>query len=387
MADTLLYDNEAVSTATNEVTLAEDVSNIVINLFPKDKPLQMLLGRDNMTQPMKEQPIRRTSNITRDSTMFAADTNFVKPEFNPAALGATFYHAKLKGIAEIHQEAFGVSGTFQASSFHGVGDPYADHMMETMDKVGNDNELAFWWSPGTTVFGADLSTTETRDVKRQTQGLMHWILKSGLERTKIGLATGITDGNGNVFAASGGGALDMKSASYAIDLAGVNLDRSSFRDLMEKWYGLAGNLQDRCFILCSGGVKGLFTTFANTAQGAINERKIEAASKLIIDSVDAYETDYGMHFVHISRYLTPSPDFTTGRSSTIAQSTGTTTVQWEAVLAAIQPRFYKIGTMRPISYYPLPRDADGDKGQITSELGLLCLNPQGGVAAVNCLAA
>jgi len=387
MSDFLLTDNTAVATAMNEATLKEQVQDLLINLFPLDTPLQQVCERINMNSTFMYQPIDtyNSSDISRVSSVFDAggDWNAInaKPEGFTYSTATPQYTAKLKSVAEIQGRAFGVSGTERAVAMWGITDRYVLEALKKTQAVVNGYEMSFHWSPGTTEFGADLNTGgQAIQTARQTQGLVHWIAKSGLQRSKIGLGQAtLSDGHGNNFG-TGGGALNAGASTWMYDAAGLPLDQAMFKDnLMAQWYTITGRQANKMGF-CGTKIKNLFSQFALTANGAINERTLSAASKEVIDTVDYYTTDFGRVGLNLDRYLNIA-----GQSVTVAQTTGSVVIPYDEVLVFIDPAYFKIGVLRPVTLEALGKTRDAEDGQVTGEQAFVCLNPQGGAGIVNCI--
>lgn len=383
MTDYFLYGTGSGG-ALNEPNLAESVEDVVTNLFPLYTPIQSWLGTKQVRSIFHLWPIDTFNNITRTAAMFSAGTvatNLQKPEGYTPTTSTPLYAGQLKGVVELHLESFGVTGTMRAVYMHGFVDKFVDEAEKMTKKVLNDEELSFTWSPGSTEAGTDLESGGGTTLTRQTMGLGQWVTQTGLQRTKIGTGTSFTDTAGNVFSSSTARAIHPNSLGYCKDLNGLTLDRDSFFDLMLNWRNIGGR-PDGAVGLCSSKVKQAFTTFAMLPQGNINERKVDAAGKIVYDSVDAYVTDFGLHFLNSSFYLdVPS------QTSTISQSTGTTTVAWDENLWFFMPRYFKIATLRGTAFEMLAHTGDHHRGQIVSERGLMCQNTLASCGVVNALAA
>jgi hypothetical protein len=391
MSDYILANTSgSVSTAINEAAIKEQTQDLLINLFPLDVPLQRTLGRIQMNSTFIKQPIDTygSDKISRVSTVFAArgDSTFAgisaKPEGFTYTTNTPQYPALLKSVAEIQGNQFAVSGTDRAISMYGISDRFALEALKTTQGIVNQFEMSFWWSPGSTEFGNDLNNTGTNAWARQTQGLVHWLCKSGLQRSKIGLGTtSFTDGHGNEFGTNSA-ALNTGASSWAYDANGAPLDQAMFKDnLMGQWYAITGR-QAGAMGFTGARVKNLFSQFALTANGAINERTLSAEARSVIDTIDYYTTDFGTVGLSLSRYLNLSGSNT---SVAIAQSAGSVTVPYDEVLLFIDPAYWKIGVLRPVSFYSVGRNRDAEEGQVIGEQAMVCLNPQGGAAIVNCL--
>lgn len=395
MATYTIWPSAAASTTINESLVKEDVSDFITNMFPLDTPLQQVLDKVPMNNVFTEQPVDTFTNITRTSAITLATSNladmFARPEgYDSYTTGSAQYPARLKSVAEIQAKMIAVSGTDRTVSQYAIGDRFDTEALKVTQSVVNDFEHSFWWSAGSPPQGTN--TGDAAASVRHTQGLMYWILKTGLERFGSGVAlpgsgTGtnsFTDGHGNDYGdavAPTPSPLNVGAMTWAYNANGVALDRGMFMDnLMGKWYSLTGR-QAGAMGFASPRVKNLFSTFALSVNGQINERTIEAASKMLVDTVDWYETDYGVVSINMSRYLSLPITF----SVTTTATPGGITIAADECLAFIKPEYYKIGVVRPVSFIPLAKTGDLDKGLIIGEQALICRNPQAGVAVVNCI--
>lgn len=384
MATYTVYSPTAVT--QQELLVKESVQDLITNLYPLDTPLQQILEKVPMSNVFTEQPVDTFNTITRTSAVFSASASFgtthAKPEGFTYATTTPIYPARLKSVAEIQGLQFAVSDTDRAMSQYGMTDRFAYEALKTTQSVVNNFEMSFWWSPGTPAGGADLNSTggDAIQFARQTQGVVHWICKSGLQRSKIGLGQStFTDGHGNEFGTNSA-ALNTGASSWAYDAGGLTLDQAMFKDnLLAQWYTITGR-QAGAVGFTGAKIKNLFSQFALTANGAINERTLDAASKRIVDTVDYYDTDFGVVSLNLCRYLNIA-----GQSVSIAQSTGSVTVPYDEVLLFMQPSYFKIGIVRPITMSPLGKTGDFEQGLIRGEQGIICTNPQAGAAIVSCI--
>lgn len=389
MAAYTTYNTAAVTAAIQENLIKEQVGDLVSNLFPLDTPLQQILEKVPMNSVFVEQPIDTFSStlINRAASVFAHSADFATTSAKPEGFVYTNktpkYAGRLKSVAEIQGSQFAVSDTDRVMSMYGVADRFAYEALKHTEALVNQMELSFWWSPGTPPQGADLNNggSATEQAARQTQGLCHWVGKSGLQRSKLTLsgATSFTDGHGNEFGTDNP-ALNTGASTWAYDAGGLTLDQAMFKDnLMAQWYSITGR-QAGAVGFCGAKIKNLFSQFALTANGAINDRTLDAASKRVVDTVDYYETDFGVVSLNLCRYLNIS-----GESVSISQSSGSTTVAYDEVLLFMQPRYFQIGVVRPIHMSPLGKTGDLEQGLVRGEQGIICRNPQAAVAIFNCI--
>lgn len=371
------------NTALNETALAEDVANAPLRLFPEEARLTAALGTRPMHSVFQEFPVDVMARVTRSTNQFSANpygdtTGIAVKEGADFTDGAPRYKNKLKSVAEIQNVADSVTGTMQAVDIHGFSNRLLTVVQELMRKLVQDREWSNWWSPGSgPTADQDLDSGGLTYYARQTQGLAHWIMKTGLQRTKVGSGTGITDLNTNVFgSATGNVPLDLMT--WCKDLGGVDMDRSAFFEMMVNANQL-GFETNGCQVWASPLVRRLFTNFANTANGAINNRMVSADAKVLVDTLSIYETDYGYHDLRSApRVLGQS-----GLSQTIAQSSGSTSVALNSVCFAIMPEAYKQGILRPTQVLYVPQTGDYNRVATVQEKAMVCLNPIGGCGLVN----
>ena len=387
-----VYDPTTGGAGLQEALVRESVADITTNLFPLDTPAQQILEKFPMQNVLTEMPVDTFSSTiiprTGIGTLFsnsATSASFAnilaRPEAWTFTNNTAQYPARLKSVAEIQGQQFAVSDTDRAMSQYGLTDRFAYEALKTTQAVVNNFENAFWWGSGTPPAGTDLNSgADTQQLVRMTQGLVTWICKSGLQRSKIGLGTAsFTDGHGNQFGTNNA-ALNTGASTWAYDAAGVTLDQSMFKDnLMAQWYAITGR-QAGAVGFCGARVKNLFSQFALTANGPINMRTLDAAAKQVVDTVDYYDTDFGLVSLNLCRYLNFS-----GQSVTISQSAGSTTIPCDEVLLFIKPQYWKIGVVRPVYMSPLGKIGDFEQGLVRGEMSLVSTNPQGGVAVVNCI--
>lgn len=380
-----VYDTSAVTSTIQESLVKESVQDLITNLFPLDTPLQQILEKVPMQHVYVQQPVDTFSSITRTAAVLAANSGgtgqFQKTEGATYTSGTPQYAKRLiSGVAEIQGLQFSVSDTDRAMSNYGMTDRFAYEALKTTETVVNNFEHSFWWSAGTPPQGADFDSGGGTVVARQTQGLVHWIFKTGLQRSIIGTgANSFTDGHGNEYGDGGGSATALTNAmAWAYNAGGLTLDDTMFKDnLMAQWYDLTGRQAGAVGFVGAKG-KNLISRFALTANGPVNDRTLEAASKKIVDTVDYYETDFGVVSVNLCRYLNIASE-----SVAISQSSGSVTVPYNEVLLFIQPSYFKIGVVRPVYMSAIAKTGDFESGLIRGEQALICTNPSAGAGICN----
>lgn len=395
MANYTAWSTGAVGTAAQETLIKESVQDLLSNLFPLDTPLQQILDKVPMSNVYTESPVDTFTAIDRSTAAVSATANAGGTGFLARVEGETYttstpqYPARLKSVAEIQGISFGVSDTDRAMAMYAVGDRYAYEALKTTQAVVNNFEHSFWWSSGSPPGGNDLDSTGSLRTARQTQGLVYWIMKTGLERNRIRgngnpqnctTVDNYADGNGNDFGDLGGSTTLPLSASgtWAYDANGLILDQAMFKEkIMTPWWTLTGRTAGAVGFIGPKG-KALFSQFALTANGPINERTLDAASKKVVDTVDYYETDFGLISLNLCRYLSLG-----SFAPTMTLGSGSATLTADETFILMQPKYWKIGVVRGVTHSSLGKTGDFESGLIRGEQGLICTNPQGGTGCVN----
>lgn len=397
MATYTVWDTAASTAAINEALVKESVEPQIYDLFPEDFALSRRLKRVSMMSTFHEVPIKSlAARVTRASSVVTPAATFPAAANNGAARkeGDVFttntpqYPRKLKSVSQIGGEAFAVSKTDRAMSHHAIGDRFTAETIEILRKTANDRELHFWWSPGTKPQGDELDTSGGGHVARQTQGLMHWILKTGLQRSGAGGAAGLAtsgdflDGHENNFGDNN--PVLNNTMTYAYHANGLPLDRTMLNTVLSEYWNMC-NAGENLLGFVSTKVRPLFVSFALPNGQLVNERNVDASGFTTYDRVDVYKTDnFTIQLVN-SRYLSRP-----GQTSTIVVDTGgstaNVTVPWDECLVLINPEYYAIGEVRPLGFTPVAQQLiDADQGIVSYESGMICYNPQGGTAIVDCV--
>lgn len=378
-----LWPTTGTSSVPNEVLVKEDVTNEITNLFPLHSPLHQWLGRKPMSTVHQEQPVDTIGNITRTNAAIALGSDAtVRTSGSDASYVTELYPHKLRGVCQLQHDAWAVSGTDRKAEMWGISDRFTHEGIKVSKKLLQDFELRGFWARGTSPSGNTVNRTtgalSAGNNARQTQGIGSWILTGGLERGK-GLTNTIYNTHGEILRSSA--SLDYRTHAY--DAQGLQFDEQMWsQSLMNPWYDLAADVTKTNVAFMGSKPKFAFRTFALSVIGAINQRTIPAASKRIIDTVEVYETDFGVTYLHLNYYMNKAETTT----YTLSDS-ASVVVPWDETILVINPQYYKIGEFRAMEYQPLAKTGDADKGQYVMEKGILCLHPFGGAGLVNCIAA
>jgi len=352
-----------------ETLIREQLEDWVSIMDPTDAPLHSVLT----PHPVRTRVVEYGVD-TFGVNYTAAPSSEAKSEGAQASDAAEIYPSRLRSVMQINWESATVSGTDRASLHAGIDEPYEYRAYKTLTRVVQQAEKAMLFGVGTLPNPASGNT-------RETQGLLHWCAASGLQRFAADFAsqTSITDATGNVISK------DFYSTFF--NAQGTNLDRSI---LTHSILGTAvgnGFIADGAVGMASYKIKGLFTEMGLTANGPINERKIDAQDRMFIDVVDAYQTVAGTVYINWNRWFDRAASTTVNPTVTGGSGgAGSTSVPWNESLIFMMPKYVRRGVWRGAYMRPLAADGDRDQFMVITEGGLIVLNPIALCGGTNLLA-
>jgi hypothetical protein len=360
--------------SAKEVLIREQLEDWVSIMDPTDAPLHSVLTPHPVQTRVVEYGV---DNFGINYT--ALPSTEAKAEGAAAVdpVAGEIYPTRLRSVMQINSESATVSGTDRASLHAGIEEPYEYRAYKSLTRVVQQAEKAMLFGLGSTANPAAGSPGGTR----QTQGLLSWAANTGLQRFAADFSsiTSITDDTGNV--------IPKDYFSTFFNAQGTNLDRSI---LTHSILGTAvgnGFIADGAVGMASYKIKGLFTEMGLTANGAINERKIDAQDRMFIDVVDAYQTVAGTVYINWNRWFdrqqatTINPVVTGGSGGA-----GSVSVPWYESLVFMMPKYIRRGVFRGAYMRPLAADGDRDQFMVITEGGLIVLNPIALCGGTNLLA-
>lgn len=355
------------SGTVNEVLIREQLEDWVSIMDPTDAPLHSVLTPHPVQSRFVEYGVD-TFGVNYTS----APLGEAKAEGTAPTSETEIYPTRLRSVMQINWESATVSGTDRASLHAGIDEPYEYRAYKTLTRVIQQAEKAM-------LFGVGTLPNPAANV-RATQGLLSWAATSGLQRfaSDISSITSITDVTGNV----------MPKAYFStfFNAQGTNLDRSILT------HSILGNAVSNGFIadgavgMASYKIKGLFTEMGLTANGPINERKIDAQDRMFIDVVDAYQTVAGTVYINWNRWFDRSGSTTISATVTGGTGVASASVPWNESLVFMMPKYVRRGVFRGAYMRPLAADGDRDQFMVITEGGLIVLNPIAVCGGTNLLA-
>ena len=357
--------------SAKEVLIREQLEDWVSIMDPTDAPLHSVLTPHPVQTRVVEYGVDNFGINYEASTI----TTEARAEGAAASDATETYPTRLRSVMQINWESATVSGTDRASLHAGIDEPYEYRAYKSLTRVVQQAEKAMLFGTGSV---ANPSTAPGVGGKRETQGLVSWAAMSGLQRADANV-TSIEDNTGNI--------IPKAYFSTFFNAQGTNLDRSILTHSILGSAVANGFIADGAVGMASYKVKGLFTEMGLTANGPINERKIDAQDRMFIDVVDAYQTVAGTVYINWNRWFDRAYA-TTITPTTITGGTGATgvSVPWNESLVFMMPKYIRRGVFRGAYMRPLAADGDRDQFMVITEGGLIVLNPIALCGGTNLLA-
>jgi len=268
----------------------EDLIDIITDISPLETPMFSSFGKTSAKATYHEWQ-------TDSLASAAANTNVEGADEDADALTAT---TRTGNYTQILRKSWRVSETQQAVDSAGRPNEYNYQMAKAMKELARDIEYAL--VNGTGNSGA---TGTARELK----GVLSWI------------TTNIETGTG--------------TGSEA-------LTETMYNDMLQTIYDSGGN-PDTTY--ANGWQKRKISAFSTS-----NTRNISGEDKRLVNSVDVYESDFGLQKIILDRYMTTS------------------------VVACLENDLWKVAMLRPVMHKELPDAGGGPKGMVETELTLESLN-------------
>lgn len=271
----------------------EDLIDIITDISPLETPMFSSFAKTSA---------KNTYHEWQTDTLAAAASNAVVEGTDVTTTNLT-PTVRTGNYTQILRKDWRVSDTQQAVISAGRTSEYGYQMAKAMKELARDIEYALVNGTGNS---GDSGTA------RELKGVLAWITTN----TETGTGTG----------------------SEA-------LTETMYNDLLQTIYDSGGN-PDTTY--ANGWQKRKISAFSTS-----NTRNISGEDKRLVNSVDVYESDFGLQKIVLDRYMTTS------------------------VVAALQNDLWKVAMLRPVTSKSLPDDGGGPKGVVEAELTLESLNEKG----------
>jgi len=266
----------------------EDLINVITEVSPTDTQLYTGLAKVSASNTLHEWPTDVLNSVGDNAAVEGADATFAARN-NPT---------RVANICQIITKDFDVTGTEREVDHAGFTDRYAREMSKAAREWKHDAEYA----------------------------LMRGSQASG----------------------SGSGARRMKGIKNAITTnktsqSGVSLSENILNDLLELTWQQGGEVDE---LYVGSKLKRRISGFT-----AGSTKNVDAEDKRLVNSVDIYESDFGLHKIFKHRYVTVSGD-----------------TNYDIV--GIQSDKFRVAHLRSPFHEKLAKTGDSDKGMIVGELTL-----------------
>lgn len=279
-------------------TMVEDVKDEVVNIDYTSTPFYSSLGESQATNTLHQWL----------TDTYAASADNAAVEGNDLTFTDLSEPVRSVNIVQLFQKDIRVSDTARAVAHYGTGDPYSYQKSKKMVEMARDIEKAL--VAGTTASGA-----------------------SGVARRL-------------------NGAIALITTNKTARNSGTSFSETEFNDIMEDIYDNGTDISvDKVFV--GAALKRVisgYTGVPNTVQN------VQAAAGELYNSVGLYESDFGIHSIHLSREV---PSGTNAKGVLAVDSS-----KWKvAYLTGRQPQ-----------HVPLAKIGSATRGMLEAELTLEALN-------------
>lgn len=286
-------------------SLKESVLNLISVINPDETQLLYGLQRTRASQPLH-------SWLKQD--LAALNTSNAEIEGSEAGNDTTTDPTRLSNYTQIFRRIWKVTDTQKASA-HYAKDALPRAKDEAMRLLANDMEFALM--RGTTAVAGDATTTA-----RRAKGIKSWI------------TTNVSAG------------------------AGASFTETIFNNLLELPYNQGGKVDE---VYVNGTIKRRIDGFSG---GTGTSRNIDANDKRLINTVNIYESSFGVVKIFLHRYVTYSGDTNND-------------------IVGIDRKRWGIAVLRDPENTNLPKGGSYEKGMYEGELTLEARNEKSSFKATN----
>ena len=310
--------------------IAEDVEDVIHDLFPMDTYLYTNLESETVTGTFHEWQTDALAGATANRQVEGDDASY-------ATLGSTI---RMGNYTQISRKTFLISGTLEAVKKYGRKSEIARIGMKKMREFKRDVELA--------LVGAQASSAGGAATARSSGGMESWIAS--------------TDHGGNAVRATTSSSASTVGFSGGVVVAptdGTTTGALTQGKLVEG-IGLAwAQGGDVSTLLMGTAQKAVFDTFAGIAQ---QTNELNAKPATIVNTVDLFKSDFGTHKAVLHRYMRAN------------------------LVLGIDPEYWAIGWLqgRRPQMKELAETGDGAKRMILGEYTLIARNPLASTKVVAC---
>lgn len=264
----------------------EDLSDIIYNISPTETPFFTAAKKTEASATFHEWQTDTLATAATNEQVEGADATY-------PTLGVT---TRIGNYTQILNKAFWVSNTMEAVSKAGRDSEYAYQAEKAMKELARDTEF---------------------DLIRNTSATG----ASGTARAMTGIFAAI--------------ATNTSSATAARALT-----ETLYNAMLQTIFDAGGNPN---VTFCNGFQKRQISAFAGPTGTSKN---ISLDDRRLINSVDAYESDFGLQKIVLDRHVNTDQ------------------------IALLEMDMWRVAVLRATKHYPLPDDGGGPRGKVEHELTL-----------------
>ena len=285
---------------------------------------------------------------------------------------------RMRNYTCIVNRTIDISGTQRAVSLTGTEDSFEYRVFQMYERAVEQFSYNLLYGVGS----APTDGSAEADAG-MTHGIIPWIVYTG------NVVTGTVTINTIAVTRSAATARTGYSGTYA-DYSGGAATRALFNSAALQPAWTRGMTIPGSIGFCSPAAKrainnfAFITSTAGTSTNTVNQRNIDGWSKALVDVVDVFETDFGTVGLVLNRHMIGASDYA---YTPTASGTEDTTIDTDDLFLMVERRFWEVCMLRPLTFSPLAKVGDTDKGLINLEGGLKAKNPIAGIIGNNFTAA
>lgn len=259
------FPDAGVGTHHDDTSVVEDVTDIIYQITPEDKPFWMMSGETTARAPNHEWQRRELTTRQHNAAPEGFSYSFTTGMNTPT---------RIHNRTQIIKKEVRVSNTQVATDHYAISEPFADQMEVRLAEIGTDAEHA--------LLRASLVSGTATDVSGQMQGLLQAIRSN---------ATTYTD--------------------YAV---GATLQEDPFNDHIQDAWDEGAECRD---VLTGGKLKRRISSY--TAGGT---RFLPHDQGVVVNTVSIYESDFFPVQIHLSRDMLKAGDDNIGDTNSLYSGFG-----------------------------------------------------------------
>lgn len=354
----------------SSTTIREDLMDRIAIISPNDTPLFHLLEKQSAHNTLFDWSM---DNIDSES-LSPTSGDFARVEGVDATYPTLAARQRASNYNHIVTRAVQVSDTERQVLEAGVDDEFSYQIYKKFLEVLKQADFACHFS--------EYQSLAEGSQPSKTHGLANWLY-----------ACGDIAGNGlNVAATIAAHTITTSTfRSTLFDGANANLTRDQLHDSMLQPAHVGGMDLSGAVALVPSQMKRIISQFAFVYDGGsttdtvvpLNERRIGARERTLIDTIDVFETDFGTIYMNIDRRMND-----TSASAVLGTSVPESYIVTQAsapdnLMLIIDPTMFRIRVLEGLTFIPLAKTGHSTKGMVVIDFGFQCDNPKAGILGVD----